>query len=186
MKLALPDDLTGTIIDGFPRISFHQIQVLGGESFATAESHILFKTVLGPCVSTCIFDPVLKIGGMNHFLLPVGGDRHTSGRDRFGDVAMQTLLDDMISLGGYPWRMQAMLFGGKSTLLHNTDIGAENSRFARRFLSENGVRIIEKDVGGDIARWVMFNPTTGETALKRQMLSLQADNDTTHARTMRR
>jgi len=167
-------------------MSFHQIQVLGGESFATAETHILFKTVLGPCVSACIFDPVLKIGGMNHFLLPVGGDRHTSGRDRFADVAMQTLLDDMISLGGNPWRMQAKLFGGKSALLHNTDIGAENARFARRFLLENGVRIIENDVGGDIARWVTFHPTTGETTLKRQMFPLQADNDATQALTMRR
>jgi chemotaxis protein CheD len=167
-------------------MSFHQIQVLGGESFATAETHILFKTVLGPCVSTCIFDPVLKIGGMNHFLLPVGGNRHSSGRDRFGDVAMRTLLKDMISLGGNPWRMQARLFGGKSSILHGTDVGAENSKFARRFLIENGIRLVESDLGGDIARWVTFNPTTGEATLTRQTSTPRPDNDSGDALRMRR
>jgi chemotaxis protein CheD len=167
-------------------MSTQKIHVLGGEAFATAETHIEFTTVLGPCVSACIFDPFLKAGGMNHFLLPVGGNRHTRGRDRFADVAMQTLLDDLISLGGNPWRMQAKLFGGKSTVFNNIDVGAENARVAKRFLIDNGIRIVGGDLGGDIARWVTFNPTTGETRLKRQNVVPRADNDTSYGLTRRR
>ncbi len=167
-------------------MSNQQIQVLGGESFATAETNIVFKTVLGPCVCACLFDPVLKIGGMNHFLLPSGGTLQSAGRNRFADGAMRTLLDDMISLGGSPWRMQARLFGGRYAHLHNTDIGAENAKAARRFLLENGIRLVASDLGGDTARWVTFNPTTGEANLKRQNLSRHADNDMTVTSTMRR
>jgi chemotaxis protein CheD len=167
-------------------MSFQQIQVLGGETFATAEDNIVFKTVLGPCVSACLFDPVLKIGGMNHFLLPTGGKVQPYGRDRFGDVAMQTLLNDLISLGGNPWRMQARLFGGKSAFLHNKDIGAENARAAKRFLIDNGIRLVESDLGGNMARWVTFNPTTGSTSLKRQVVAPKPDNENAYAVTMRR
>lgn len=59
--------------------------------------------------------------------------------------------------------MQARLFGGKST--HNA--GAENARVAKRFLIENGIRLVGSDLGGEVARWVTFNPTTGETNLNR-------------------
>lgn len=167
-------------------MSFQKIQVLGGETFATAEANIVFTTVLGPCVSVCLFDPVLKVGGMNHFLLPSGGTLQSVGRNRFADVAMQTLLNDLISLGGSPWRMQAQLFGGKYAHLHNTDIGAENAKAAKRFLLDNSIRLVASDLGGDVARWVTFNPTTGETNLKRHNLSRHADNDATVTRALRR
>ncbi|TLX16209.1 hypothetical protein [Rhizobium sp. MHM7A] len=76
--------------------------------------------------------------------------------------------------------MQARLFGGKSTFLHNTDIGVENARVAKRFLIENGTRLVGSDLGGEVARWVTFNPTTGETNLPK------SENNTEQVLTMRR
>lgn len=149
-------------------MSLQHIQIFGGETFSTAETNIVFKTVLGPCVSACLYDPVMRIGGMNHFLLPTGCDRHSSGRDRFGDGAMETLLNDIISMGGSLWRIQAKLFGGKHAVLRGRNIGAENAAFAKHFLTSHGIKLIESDLGGDSARWVNFHPSTGRTHLKRQ------------------
>ena len=186
LHLAMPKGLTDERATRWFNMTLIQIQVFGGESFVTAEDNLVFKTVLGPCVSACLFDPVLKIGGMNHFLLPVGGINQMRGRDRFADVAMHTLLTDMISLGGNPWRMQAKLFGGKATLLQNTDIGAANALAAKRFLIDHGIRLVESDLGGDVARWITFNPSTGTTTMKRQTLTLKAANEVEHRATMRR
>jgi chemotaxis protein CheD len=157
-------------------MALQNIQIFGGETFATAEADIIFKTVLGPCVSACLYDPVMKIGGMNHFLLATGGNRHTSGRDRFGDVAMETLLNDMISMGANPWRMQAMLFGGKKAILNNQDVGRENAAFATQFLKTHGIRLADSDLGGDSARWVTFQPSTGRVHVKRQSPTFQPAN----------
>lgn len=143
-----------------------EILVKGGECFATAEPNVIFKTILGPCVSACLFDPVLKIGGMNHFLLPGGGTPEREGRDRFGDAAMQSLLEDMLYLGANRFRLRAFLFGGCQSQFAGHDIGHANAIFARDFLRSNGIRLVQDSIGDNVARWVRFNPTTGHASIR--------------------
>ena len=71
------------------------VKVLPGEYYVTTDDMVIM-TVLGSCIAACIWDPKVRVGGMNHFMLPDGGG-DTSGR--YGSYAMELLINEMIKLG---------------------------------------------------------------------------------------
>lgn len=143
------------------------IHVLGGQSAASADPNTILMTVLGSCISACIYDPAAGIGGMNHFILPIGGDPETPDRrHRYGDFAMRMLVDDLCSLGAERPRLRAKLYGGRCRTAGGTDPGSMNAAFARQFLRDEGIRLVSASVGEDLARWIMFHPATGRVWLK--------------------
>lgn len=131
-----------------------------GEFKLSDDADATITTVLGSCVSTCLFDPVTKIGGMNHFLLP-GLNRAETSDIRYGVNAMELLINALRKHGADNNRLQAKLFGGASVLGHNNNIGKSNGEFARDFLRTEGVEIVNESLGGQLGRKIRFQPTTG-------------------------
>ena len=116
-------------------------------------------TVLGSCVSTCLWDPVERIGGMNHFMLP--GDPARAGSPwaasaRFGVYAMELLINDMLRLGADRRRLVAKVFGGARVLagFDTLDVGAKNCRFVLEFLRWKASAVLAQDLLGVCPRKV--------------------------------
>jgi chemotaxis protein CheD len=157
------------------------VKILPGQYHAaTGEGSI--STVLGSCVSTCLWDPVERIGGMNHFMLPgepMAAASPWAVSARFGVYAMEVLINKMIHLGADRKRLQAKVFGGAHVLqgFETLDVGAKNSEFVLQFLREEGIPLSAQDLLGVAPRKVHFFPATGKVHVRK--LHLQP-NDAVH------
>ncbi|MBY0407732.1 MAG: hypothetical protein K2Q01_08565, partial [Rickettsiales bacterium] len=77
----------------------HSVTLLSGDYYVTEKPGTMIVTILGSCVAACMRDPVLGIGGMNHFLLPESSDmniRHGTEATRYGAYAMEQLINGII------------------------------------------------------------------------------------------
>lgn len=137
------------------------IHVVQGEHAIVSDGAAVLTTILGSCVATCMFDPLARVGGMNHFLLP--GDIGAEGM-KYGVNAMELLINGLLQQGASRTRLQAKLFGGANVINNLSDIGAQNAAFARRFLQTEAIQIIGESLGGDRARRVRFWPMTGRAS----------------------
>lgn len=140
-----------------------------GDVHASREP-VLIKTLLGSCISVCLYDPVARVGGMNHFMLPRGGDDRHEGAARFGVDAMDRLIGAAMKAGGDRRRFVAKAFGGACVLrLRDTGIGVhqKNIEFVRAFLQDEGFPLVSADVGGNDALVVHFYTETGRAFVKR-------------------
>ena len=146
------------------------VKILPGEFYVTRNDEAI-TTVLGSCVSACIRDPVARVGGMNHFMLPE--DHSGSFRTpealatRYGSNAMESLINDVLKLGGLRERLEIKIFGGGRVLAHMTDVGARNIEFVRNYLSTEGLRTNAQDVGGGEPRKVIYYPTEGRVRVRK-------------------
>lgn len=147
------------------------VRVLPGEYYAGSGT-LGMTTLLGSCVSTCLWDPLLCIGGMNHFMLP--GDNGSAASPvprsaRFGVHAMELLINTMLKMGAERRRLVAKVFGGGRVLrgFVSLDVGAANCEFVLDFLSTEGIPILARDILDSYARKLHFSPGTGKVLLKR-------------------
>jgi chemotaxis protein CheD len=126
-------------------------------------------TVVGSCVSVCLWDPESEMGGMNHYLLPLWNGEGLSS-PRYGNIAIQKLIDRMVAQGSRRERLRAKVFGG-ATLLGKPhpllDIGGRNIRLAFETLEGQGIKVVSHDVGGDRGRKIIYNTVTGIARVKR-------------------
>lgn len=122
------------------------------------------RTVLGSCVSVCLYDPELRHGGMNHFMLPTAPSPHETSC-RYGSRAMPTLVDRLVRLGSQPRQLCASVFGGARVLFAASDLihlGRRNVDFALEWLEQHDITVIASSVLGSRARRLDFNVETGE------------------------
>src|SRR3569832_486676 len=109
-------------------------KILPGEYFFSLLV-LLFVTVLGSCVAACIRDRVSGIGGMNHFMLPYGGDADSpvSASMRYGTYAMEILINQVLKAGAKRENLEAKVFGGGAVLRGFTasNVGERNARGGR-------------------------------------------------------
>ncbi len=150
------------------------IKILPGQYHAGRNGAI--TTVLGSCVSTCLWDPVERVGGMNHFMLPGDGPGCGSpwaASARFGVYAMEVLINEMIHLGADRRRMVAKVFGGAQLLagFDRLDVGAKNSGFVLEFLRVEGIRVLAQDLLDVCPRKVHFFVDSGKVQVKRLTLT---------------
>lgn len=134
-------------------------------------------TLLGSCVAVCLFDPKLRLGGMNHFLLPNRTKACNSDTDATlsGDFAMEVLVNGLLSKGVNKNRLLAKAFGGGTIVsLTTMAIGARNAEFAREWLEREGIPLIASDFSGPWSRKVVFLPQNGEAFCRRRPTT-QAD-----------
>lgn len=136
----------------------NRIHIIQGDCYVTDEPDTVLTTVLGSCVAACMRDPVLGIGGMNHFLLP--GDGETEGL-RYGVQSMELLVNGLLRRGARRERIEAKLFGGARLIDGLTDVGSQNAAFAERFLRDEGIQNLGGSLRGDHARRVQFWPVSG-------------------------
>ncbi len=136
--------------------------VMEGQYFVSDDPDLVMTTVLGSCVAACLRDPVARVGGMNHFLLP-GETRRADLRDaeRYGVHLMELLVNGLMSHGAHRGRLEAKLFGGARTIFKSSDVGDMNAKFAERFLKNEGITIVGRSLGGASGRRVEYWPVTG-------------------------
>ena len=138
-----------------------------GQYFATSTPTSV-STVLGSCVSVCLWDPHSSIGGVNHFVLP-----HWAGTGRlsprFGSVAVSSLIESLCAHGTTSGNLMAKIFGGAGVLgTENTNrLGARNVVVARELLEDEGIPIVGEDVGGTWGRKLIFHTDRGTAWIKK-------------------
>src|SRR6056297_2647363 len=71
----------------------------------------LVNTILGSCVAVCMYDPVLKIGGINHYMLPLWNGEGLAS-PKYGNIAIEKLLEKLKSFGSKKYNIKAKIFGG--------------------------------------------------------------------------
>lgn len=120
----------------------------------------VISTILGSCVSVCLWDSEARLGGMNHILLPsdAGGGLGALG---YGASDMERLMNALLKRGADRRRLVAKAFGGAAVVSGLSDIGARNAAFARDFLRAEGIPCVAESLGGTRARQVRFWPYSG-------------------------
>ena len=143
------------------------VKLFSGDWHASADREVMLATILGSCVSACVRDPVTKIGGMNHFLLP---GMHTTlcstEGGRYGVHAMETLINHILSHGGRKERLEVKVFGGANVLNNSTRIGSQNALFIRHYLEKERIPIHSEDLEGDWPRRVHYYPVSGKVMVR--------------------
>lgn len=147
--------------------------VIQGEVAISKDPKVVFGTLLGSCISVCMYDPFERVGGMNHFLLPDGGDASDDSETamRFGVNAMEKLINGILKLGGRRDNLTCKVFGGASVIASLGRVGQENIVFVKNYIRAEGLKCLAHSLGGNRARRIRFSPTTG-----RAMQSLVLDS----------
>ena len=149
------------------------IDINQGEFDVSSSEREVFTTILGSCVSICLFDPEQAIGGMNHILLPSGSNA-TSSDMVYGVQSMELLINAMIKRGGMKNRLEAKVFGGADMLGGLSTVGNRNAKFAADFLKSEDIPVVSESLGGDQARRIRFWPASGKV----KQLLLNKENKT--------
>ena len=154
-----------------------------GEVYVGNQGEII-STVLGSCISVCIIDKTKGLAGMNHFMLPrdnAGRMNNKAGSNstRYGNWAMEFLINEMLKAGAKKESLDIKVFGGGQVLsdMEFMDIGQRNIDFVFSFLVQEGMKINCHDVGGIYPRKVLFFVDTGLVRVKK--LKEKRDNNIT-------
>jgi chemotaxis protein CheD len=149
-------------------------KILPGEFYVSRNDEYI-ATTLGSCVSACIWDGYGGIGGMNHFMLPLttkethevtwGNDQ--SDATRFGNYAMEHLINEILAYGGLRKNLRAKVFGGGKILENMSNVGQKNCSFVIDYLATENIPILAHDLGNNYPRKIMFNPINGIAQMKR-------------------
>jgi chemotaxis protein CheD len=149
-------------------------KIMPGEYYVT-NGRELVTTVLGSCVSACVRDRVFGIGGMNHFMLPISVDGKgwngagdiLSTATRYGNFAMEHMINEILKHGGHKRHLEAKIFGGGRMLESLSDVGSRNIEFVREYLAVEGIPLRGESVGDIYPRKVIYMPATGKVLVKR-------------------
>lgn len=157
--------------NGIQRRSFYDatsatwlIKVLPGEYNVAHRQNEVLVTVLGSCVSACIRDRTSGIGGMNHFMLAASatgawGDDAKSAR--FGNYAMEKLINELMKAGCNRNTLEAKVFGGGNVIQSSVPVGTSNADFVLRYLEQEGIQCVAQDLGGNLPRRIHYSPFDG-------------------------
>ncbi len=149
-----------------------------GEHYVTTDP-IVLSTLLGSCVSVCLYDPVERVLGMNHFLLPMrnpagGALALASDAGRYGLWAMELLINGLLNRGARRHNLRAKAFGGGNVLnipqcsqVPRLQIGAANAQFVRDFLRDDQIPLVAEDLGGERGRQIFFDGADFSVYLRR-------------------
>lgn len=175
-------DQAPPLLPGFEHINrywdasnnIYAAKLLPGDFYVSLHGELI-TTVLGSCISACIRDPKTGIGGMNHFMLPTKLENTrsnwagtpVSSQTRYGNIAMERLINLILSSGSRKQDIEIKLFGGGKVLDISTDIGGRNIDFVRTYLNKEGLNITSEDVGGSLPRKIQYYPLTGRVRVKK-------------------
>jgi chemotaxis protein CheD len=151
-------------------------KILPGEFYTTREN-IVIATTLGSCIAACIWDKKANVGGMNHFMLPLtdkkpnevnwGQRGIASDATRYGNFAMEHLINTLLKNGGSRENLTAKVFGGGQVLQNMSNVGQRNIEFAIDYLHMEGIEIETTDLGNLYPRKVVFEPLSGRAFVKK-------------------
>jgi len=150
------------------------VKIMPGEYYYTNEKEYI-STTLGSCVSACIWDEKHKVGGMNHFMLPITDKEHgqvtwgslPTDATRYGNYAMEYLINEMLKHGGEKEEFQVKLFGGGKVLEGIGDVGKRNVQFVLDYVKTENLKVVSQDLGDIYPRKILFDPLTGRAWMKK-------------------
>lgn len=172
----------------------YTVKVKPGEYYASLMDEPI-STTLGSCIAVCVRDTRFGIGGMNHFMLPDTTERDAlenldSGSARYGSYAMEHLVNTLFAHGARKKDLEFKVFGGGAVLQSDTHIGESNIAFIRRYMRKEGYRVASEDLGGVVARKLVYFPISGRALIKHMRtdqtdLSSVIRQEETHMRSLR-
>ncbi len=135
---------------------------------------VLIAYGLGSCVAICLYDPVIRAGGMLHALLPAApsnNHRDPGKPTKFVNLGLPLLIDSLIKMGSIRSRLQGRLCGGARMINapgfdESFNVGRRNIRAARDALKAARIRIQAQSTGGHSGRTVRFYIDTGKVVVK--------------------
>lgn len=150
------------------------VKIMPGEYYYSGEEEYI-ATTLGSCVAACIWDEKNKIGGMNHFMLPLTDKDHSevtwgnlpTDATRYGNYAMEFLINELLKHGGEKTEFQIKLFGGGKVLEGSGNVGERNIQFVMDYVKSENLNLISQDLGESYSRKVLFDPLTGRAWMKK-------------------
>jgi chemotaxis receptor (MCP) glutamine deamidase CheD/CheY-like chemotaxis protein len=159
--------------------------LLPGEYHVT-KKQMSIDTLLGSCVSVCLYNIKNGHAAMNHFLLDRPSDPNNKDIGRYGTSSIQHILNTLMAVDSSPYSYRAQIFGGAAVvdaLEGGRDIGARNIMIAKQLLDSNGIRIIHKDIGGTRGRRIKFDTAqnavqvrfTGDTHEAKRLAKMRQD-----------
>lgn len=177
-----PNRISENTIDGFDSVNRYwddelqmvAAKLLPGEYYVTTADEMI-TTVLGSCISACIRDVENGVGGMNHFMLPATSAGRLSSRDeavvgnatRYGNFAMEHLINTILQNGGRRKNLEVKLFGGGKIIATLSDVGKRNIDFALDYCDTEALNLVSQDLGDIYPRKVNFFPKTGKVRMKK-------------------
>ncbi len=149
-------------------------KILPGEYYVTNENELV-TTVLGSCIAACVRDKITGVGGMNHFMLPEttkdklkkGVEAVVGNATRYGNYAMEHLINMILSNGGKRKNLEVKLFGGGKIIPTLGDVGMHNIDFVLDYIDTEALTLVSQDLGGIYPRKVIFFPKTGKVRMKK-------------------
>ena len=157
-------------------------KILPGEFYVSRQPEMI-ATTLGSCISACVWDDQAKIGGMNHFMLPITSvdkqpvswvNAHSKAA-RYGNYAMELMINEILKHGGARENLRSKVIGGGNMFSgESNDVGSKNSTFVLSYLNNENIPIVSNDLGGDYPKKVLFEPMTGY-ALKKKIKTIHND-----------
>jgi chemotaxis protein CheD len=151
------------------------IKLFSGDWHVSTYPDEMIVTILGSCISACIRDPFLKIGGMNHFLLPIDKGSSNEHSARYGAYAMEVLINELLKRGALKSRLEVKLFGGGNVIESSAMIGDQNVQFAKEFVEKENLHLVACHLGGKFPRRIHYYPETGKVMMK--LIEKQDDNE---------
>jgi len=144
-----------------------RVNLQPGDYYVTNQ-RVILSTLLGSCVSACLYDPIKKIVGMNHFLLT----RHLENKNtssvlinpgRYGEYAMELMMNKMFEHGAMKQNLKAKAFGGAN--LYNFSqkrktselVGNANVQFLKEYLELERIPLVSYDLNGTKGRVIYFS-----------------------------
>lgn len=127
---------------------------------------------LGSCVGVAIRDPLTKIGGLAHVMLPDSGAiKNNTNIYKFADTGIEELVRQMEKAGAKRNRMVAKIAGGAQMFAFQNKndlvrVGDKNVEASKKKLKELGIKLLAEDTGANYGRTVIFYPETGDYVIK--------------------
>jgi len=161
---------------------FYAAKILPGQYYVSNNDELI-ATTLGSCISVCAVDRTVGIGGMNHFMLPVYSANHKdawgstiiSAETRYGNFAMEHMINDIIKFGGIKSRIELKIIGGGRVMERMTDIGLRNISFVYDYIANENLKLVKEDIGDRYPRKVLFHIKSGKVKVRK----LKKENNTT-------
>lgn len=148
-------------------------KLLPGEYYVTTDDEMI-TTVLGSCIAACIRDTERGVGGMNHFMLPETAALGVSATEsvignamRYGNYAMEHLINTILRNGGKRKNLEVKLFGGGKIIPTLGDVGLKNVNFVLEYVDTEALTLVSHDLGDIYPRKVNYYPQTGRVRMKK-------------------
>ena len=128
-------------------------------------SGMLITYALGSCIGICLYDQRIKLAAMVHIMLPLNMEPGRKNTMKYADTGLRETLKQMEARGASRSRITAKIAGGAKMFEVSGgslgNIGQRNIESVQMHLRREGIQLLKADVGGSIARTLLFDPATG-------------------------